>query len=136
MYQFLLQLHAQGLGHEAVIEIMIALLGVMLTVLAILVAIIGWFGYTAIRDEAVKRAKQEARRVAKEEADAIYKRYEVRSRGAEYAADQKDFLRDISHGHLSGWTVSDATPDPPIKKPAGKKRKATKDQNLDEEESQ
>ena len=65
--EFVLQLHSQGLGHEAVIEIMIALLGLMLGVLTLIaglfatvIAIIGWFGFTAIREEAVKRAEQTA----------------------------------------------------------------------------
>jgi cytochrome bd-type quinol oxidase subunit 1 len=75
--EFLLQLHAQGLGHEAVIEIMIALLGVMIAVLTLIsgllavgVTVIGIFGYQTIRDEAARRAEIMAKKIAAKVAKA------------------------------------------------------------------
>ena len=61
---FLLKLRASGVSHEAVIEIMIALLGVMVAVLAILSALVtllfaalGFFGYKAIEEKSVQAAE-------------------------------------------------------------------------------
>jgi hypothetical protein len=68
---------ASGLGQDAVIEIMIALLGIMIAVLtliaglfAAIVALLGVYGFQTIRDEATKNvgviAKKTATKVASE----------------------------------------------------------------------
>ncbi len=79
--QFLLQLHARGLSHEAVIEIMLAILGGMIAVLALIsaagaliVSVIGWFGYQAIRDGARKTAEDIAMSVAIRKAEEVANR--------------------------------------------------------------
>ena len=54
-------MHAQGLGHEAAIEIMIALLGVMIAVLTLFVAVLSVFGFVVIRREARKSATKIAK---------------------------------------------------------------------------
>ena len=80
---FLLKAHAAGLSHEAVIEIMLAIMGVMIAVLtliaglfAAMVAIFGVYGFQTIRDETKKRAdtvaKRVATRVAKKIADDLF----------------------------------------------------------------
>lgn len=70
---FILNLRASGLSHEAVIEIMIALLGVMVAVLGILSVLVslvfaglGIFGFQVIRDEATKAARLIAEQIAKD----------------------------------------------------------------------
>lgn len=71
IFDFLLKVKAQGLSHEAVIEIMIAILGIMVAILtlvsalfAAIVTVAGVFGYQAIRDEAKRRSETVARRTA------------------------------------------------------------------------
>ncbi len=82
--EILLKLHAQQLSHEAVIEIMVALLGAMIAVLTLIsgllavgIAVVGVLGYQTIRDEAARRAEvmaeEIARRVAKTTATRIAK---------------------------------------------------------------
>lgn len=82
--EFLLKLHAQQLSHEAVIEIMVALLGAMIAVLTLIsgllavgIAVVGVLGYQTIRDEAARRAEvraeEIARRVARTTATRIAK---------------------------------------------------------------
>lgn len=70
---FLLKAHASGLGHDAVIEIMVALLGVMVAVLGILSVLVsliftalGIFGFQLIRDESTKAARLAAEQTAKD----------------------------------------------------------------------
>lgn len=74
---FLLKAHASGLGHDAVIEIMIALLGIMIAVLTLIAALvataigfIGFFGFQIIRDEAIERAAENALDVAAKTAES------------------------------------------------------------------
>ena len=62
---FLLKAHAYGLGHDAVIEIMIALLGIMVAVLSlfavlvsILLGVLGFIGYGTIKGAAKKKAEE------------------------------------------------------------------------------
>ena len=127
--EFVLQLHSKGLGHEAVIEIMIALLGLMLAVLtfvaglfAALIAIFGFFGFTAIREEAVKRAGQTA--------------LETATRVAGESLNQM-----WSQSQASGMSESQSEPDtkpnmdvPPSLGHIRKRRKAMNDKNLKEGE--
>jgi hypothetical protein len=68
---FLLKAHASGLGHDAVIEIMIALLGVMMAVMAILSALVtllfaalGFFGYKSIEERSINAAEKKAEEIA------------------------------------------------------------------------
>jgi hypothetical protein len=76
--EFLLKLHAEQLSHEAVIEIMIALLGAMIAILTLMsallavgIAVVGVLGYQTIRDEAARKAESIAKRVAKTTATRI-----------------------------------------------------------------
>ena len=84
MGEFLLKLHAQGLGHEAVIEIMIALLGVMIAVLTLFVAVLSVFGFVVIRREARKNAAK----IAKETATEMMKEEIRKWQGLVMAFDQ------------------------------------------------
>jgi len=70
---FAMKLHSSGLGHDAVIEIMIALLGLMIAVLTLIaglfaaaVAIVGVFGFKTIKDETRRAAEKTAQRIAKD----------------------------------------------------------------------
>jgi hypothetical protein len=83
---FLLKAKASGLGHDAVIEIMIALLGVMMAALSLLgvlisfvLAVLGVFGYQTIKGEAKRMAKGIAEKVATEIASKVMT--EVSERG-------------------------------------------------------
>ena len=74
----LLESDAPGLSHEAVIEIMVALLGVMVAVLGILgflVSLIfgglGLFGFQIIRDESTKAATTAAEKTARDVATQL-----------------------------------------------------------------
>lgn len=65
------KLHPSPIGHDAVIEIMIALLGIMIAVLTLIsgllavgVTVVGIFGYQTIRDEAAKKAELMAKKIA------------------------------------------------------------------------
>ncbi len=96
--EFALQLHLQGLGHEAVIEIMIALLGLMLGVLTLIaglfaavIGVIAFFGYTTIRDEAVKRAGQTALETATKVAGESMKRMLLQVQ----ASDMSESMREL-----------------------------------------
>ena len=82
IYELLLKLQSAHLGHEAVIEIMLAILGLMvavltvaLTLVGLVIAIVGWFGYTSIRDEATKHAEQAAEKAAKAIAASVAKEH-------------------------------------------------------------
>jgi uncharacterized protein HemX len=75
--EYLLKLHAQQLSHEAVIEIMVALLGGMIAVLTLIsgllavgIAVVGVLGYQTIRDEAARRAELMAKKIAQRVAKA------------------------------------------------------------------
>jgi hypothetical protein len=68
---FLLKAHASGLGHDAVIEIMVALLGIMIALLTLvaalvsfLVAVLGFVGFKTIKDEVREIAEKVAREIA------------------------------------------------------------------------
>lgn len=114
---FVLKLHAQGLGHEAAIEIMIALLGVMLTVAALLVAFVSWLGYAEIKKAAVKQARKEARKIAKEAALNLYRAWLDEENAAEYTESQKD--------------LGESKIETPRTQPKqARKQKATSDSNL------
>ena len=61
-------MHKSGLGQDAVIEVMVAILGVMVAVLAltfglltVLLAVLGVWGWTTFRDDATKAAEKVAR---------------------------------------------------------------------------
>ena len=72
-FDFVLKLHAVGLSHEAVIEIMIALLGVMIAVLTLISALVSivfgflaFWGFQTMRQDAKRMAARTAARTAKE----------------------------------------------------------------------
>jgi hypothetical protein len=72
--EFLLKAHASGLGHDAVIEIMLAILGVMIAVLGFMLAAVGIFfallslyGFNTIKQE----SKKVAAKIAKDEAATL-----------------------------------------------------------------
>jgi hypothetical protein len=60
---FLLKVHASGLGHDAVIEIMIAILGVMLAVLGLMLGSVGLF-FAGLSIYGYQTIKQESKRIA------------------------------------------------------------------------
>jgi biopolymer transport protein ExbB/TolQ len=75
--EFLLKAHASELGHDAVIEIMLAILAIMIAVLTLImgifaavIAIVGIFGFQTIREEVKNRAET----VAKKTASSVAKR--------------------------------------------------------------
>ncbi len=136
---FLLKAHASGLSHEAVIEIMIALLAVMIAVLtlisglfAVAVTVVGIFGYQTIRDEAAKRADISARKTAARTARTTAKKIasavmdqiwsEVQASGMSEAQSESDekFSANLASGKGDSRVV------------VHKRRKATSDANLKE----
>lgn len=101
---FLLKAHASGLGHDVIIEILIALLGLMIAVLtliaglvSVIVAIIGVFGFQTIRDEAKKKASEIATNIATITANRI---------AQEIADENSTYMRD--RGQASGLSESEA----------------------------
>lgn len=89
------QAHASGLGQDAVIEIMIALLGVMMAVMAILAAFVtlifaalGVFGYKSIEERSVKAAEEKAAKVAEEKTELAIAEFRDREQGAALSASQ------------------------------------------------
>jgi hypothetical protein len=122
--EFLLKVRSSGLSHEAVIEIMIGLLGIMVAVLTLIaglfaaaVSIVGVFGYTTIRDEAVKRAVDTAKKTATTVAKNIARKN----------------LREISErGQASGMTASQAISEEEVVGTTQRsgRRKATTDKAL------
>jgi len=126
---FLLKAHASGLAHDAVIEIMIALLGLMLAVLtlvlgifAAIVAILGFFGFETIRKELIKKASDVAGTVAKKLAKEV-------ATGIAH-----ETLKEIrEQAQASGLTASQATPEgiPLTRKHKTGRTKATTDKGLE-----
>jgi hypothetical protein len=117
--EFLFKAHAAGLGHDAVIEIMIALLGVMVMVLTLVVvvitvgvAIIGVFGYSAIKEEMRKSAEKEAYTIATGIAERTMREYSERAQASGLSESQ-----------------AEVAPAVPTKRETGKK-KATSDKGL------
>jgi hypothetical protein len=81
---FLLKAHASGLGHDAVIEILIGLLGVMVAVLGLILGAVGLFfaglsiyGYQTIKAESRKIAAGIAKTTAVETIREEVKRLSV-----------------------------------------------------------
>lgn len=103
-------MHAQGLSHEAVIEIMIALLGLMLTVFGIGIAVIGWFGYTAIRDEAIKQARKQAKKIAEEAAADVFRALADQGFAADYSESQKELPSETPHEGMANVQAATDTP--------------------------
>ena len=102
-----------GLSSDAVIEIMLAILGCMIGVLAILAGLValvfaglGFFGYQAIKEEVVKTVKDEARAVAEETFNQEFKRLtEIDSTVA--LGDAKSEPEPLPSGPSKGRKVSD-----------------------------
>lgn len=97
---FLLKAHASGLGHDAVIEIMIALLGVMVAALALIAVLIslifvaiGIFGYTSIKNEATKSATDVANKIATEIASRVMDESRERAQASELSESQAEELQ-------------------------------------------
>jgi flagellar biosynthesis component FlhA len=89
MTDFLLKLHSAGLGHDAVIEIMVALLAVMMAVMAILAVLVtlvfaalGFFGYKSIEERSVAAAEKKAAEVAEVKVQEAISDYRAREQGA------------------------------------------------------
>jgi hypothetical protein len=124
---FLLKAHTAGLGHDAVIEIMIALLGLMIAVLtliaglfAAIVAIVGVFGFQTIRDEAKAKAKETAIAIAEKTARHI---------ASGIAQETVEEIRE--RAQASGLTESQATErTPSVRKRKTGITKATTDKGL------
>jgi hypothetical protein len=136
MVDFLLKLHAQGLSHEAVIEIMVALLGVMIAVLTLIsglltavIAVVGFFGYTTIRDEASRRATQvadeTATRVALQATEGVKNEMWAQIQASGMSESQSE----PTTGLVDRIEASAAVPIARVKKA---RRKATSDRNLKE----
>jgi len=88
-------MHTAGLGHDAVIEIMIALLGVMIAVMALLAALVtllfaalGFYGYKAIEERSITAAEKKATEVAEAKTQAAIDAYRDREQGAGLGASQ------------------------------------------------
>ena len=117
--EFLLKAHAAGLGHDAVIEIMIALLGIMVALLTLVaalitvfVAIIGIFGYASIKQEMRNAAEKEAEKVAAGIAERTMREYGERAQAFGLSVSQEEIAPSV-----------------PTKRETGKK-KATSDKGL------
>lgn len=96
---FLLKAHASGLGHDAVIEIMIALLGVMVAALSIIAVLIsfalvaiGIFGFRSIKDEATKSATAIAKKTATEIASRVMEESNKRAQASGLSESQAEEL--------------------------------------------
>lgn len=122
--EFWLKAHASNLGQDAVIEIMIALLGVMVMVLtlvagllSVFVAIVGIFGFGTIREEARKAAENiagsTATKVAQDRATKMMIEISERAQAS----------------GLSESQAEEAAPSAPKKKTG--RKKATSDKGLD-----
>jgi ABC-type bacteriocin/lantibiotic exporter with double-glycine peptidase domain len=129
IYKALLAIHSAGLGHDAVIEILIALLGVMVAVLALIgfiisvvVTVAGWYGYTTIRREAVKAAKKTAHKVAMNVATDI---------GLRTLQDYRDQMQASELSERQTEDLPDATE--PKTKTGRQRFRATNDRSLREE---
>lgn len=92
---FLLKAHASGLGHDAVIELMVALLGIMIALitlavalLSFLVAMLGFIGFQTIKREAKKKAKEVAREVATKIASEEMERFKSNTQAADLSDSQ------------------------------------------------
>ncbi len=123
---FLLKAHASGLGHDAVIEIMLAILAIMIGVLtliaglfAAMVALFGVYGFLTIRDEAKKRAETVAKKIAAQMAKKI-------------ASQTMDEIRE--RAQASGLTDSQSISEIDAVAPKGQRgrTKATTDKSLKE----
>jgi len=104
---FLLKAHAQNLSHEAVIEIMIALLGIMIAVLTLIVALISFvfamlaiFGFETIRAEVRKIAETIARktasRIAKDEMKKVWRIAQAGGLSESQSQDSRDDATEIA----------------------------------------
>ena len=116
------QIRPSGLQQDAVIEIMIALLGVMIAVLAIILAIVGVYGYQSIKEEAAKRAAEAADLAAAKRAEEV-----ANERMAEFIAVRQA-------GDLSGDFADERQMVPELKASAKRKvgkKKATSDKALE-----
>jgi len=120
--EFWLKAQSAGLGHDAVIEIMIALLGVMIAVLTLLSALItiffavlGFWGYQTIRDDAKKMAAAAAREVAESVAAKVMADISEKAQASGMSEGQAEDMRATTPRH----------------QPSGsRKRKATTDKGL------
>jgi ABC-type anion transport system duplicated permease subunit len=116
--------HSSGLGQDAAIEIMLAILAIMIGVLtliaglfAAIIAIVGIFGFQTIREEVKKRAETIAKRVSATVAKRI-------------AA--KAMAEILERAQASGLTESQGITEQDAVTPKGQrgKRKATTDKSL------
>lgn len=127
-----LQVRASGLQQDAVIEIMLAILGAMLGVLALLsaafaaiVGVVGVFGYQTIRDEAKRRAEEVATKVATDTATRIAEETLAKMWAQIQAAGMSEGQAEPS-STLPALEASAARPEGPKQR----RRRATSDENL------
>jgi type IV secretory pathway VirB6-like protein len=113
---FLLQAHTAGLGHDAVIEIMIALLGVMMAVMAILAALVtllfaglGFYGYKAIEERSVAAAEKKAAEVAEAKTEQAIADYRAREQGAALGASEPATGKKKAHGKSNASSAKKTT---------------------------
>jgi hypothetical protein len=113
LHDFVSAAPSGGLSSDAVIEIMLAILGCMIGVLAILAGLValffaglGFFGFQIRREEVVKKVKEEARAVAEETFNQEFKRLtEIDSTVA--LGDAKSQPEPLPSGPSKGRKVSD-----------------------------
>ncbi len=111
---FLLKAHASGLGHDAVIEIMVTLLGVMIAVLGVMLGLVGLvfaglaiYGYQTIKRESKQIAKDIAQRVATEKVTAEVERLSIID-STEALSGTEDQNQSPQPAILKGRKTSDA----------------------------
>lgn len=135
--EFLLKAHASKLSHEAVIEIMIALLGVMIMVLTLIsglfaaaVTIAGVFGFNLIRTEAGNQAAEVARETATKIADEVVQRIWADNQAADMSESQAESDGDskVMSEQLAPLAPEALSQIDPLSKK--RRRKATSDSNL------
>lgn len=130
IYHVWLSARTAGLGHDAVIEIMVALLGVMVAVLALVgfvlsvgLTAIGLFGYQRIKKVAVRSAKKVARKIANKVAMEVATDMGLRT--------LQGYVDQMQATGLSASQAEELTtepsPSPTLKRP---RTKATTDENL------
>jgi hypothetical protein len=114
--EFYLNVHAVGLSHEAVIEIMVGILGVMMaamSVLTVLVSLVfagmGFYGYKAIEEKSVSASEAKASQIAKEKVEEELERFRSQAQGLALSLSQPPPEKKKRPGKVSpGKKTTDA----------------------------
>lgn len=111
---------------------MVGLLGVMVTILALMAGVFGFFGYTAIKEAAIRQAERKAEEIARETALDALRKSNLGREAAAYSESQNE-IYESKVSRSTDFKTSQAGAKVP--KPSTK-RKATSDLNLRQEDEQ